>query len=252
MKAAAKTTTEVIIEAIKHGTTTFALRGCSDLWYNRLSDRARHTLLYPNTESQRGKFLKHDPDAEFRDCMHTRDGAGPTRLVFPASGFKKALMSATKDFARGSGAQVGRLVWVQGPVINIYGVPKLSCEPVVQSGMNAAPDLRTRAVLTDWAATVTINYVMPMLNETVISRLLSIAGMTIGIGDRRQELGSGCGQFELAALKDIKNIMAGGGIAQQDAAIANIGFYNQESQDLVEWFRAERIKRGQQTMTMAA
>ena len=111
--------------------------------------------------------------------------------------------------------------------------------------MNHTPDIRTRAILTDWCCSVNVKFCVPTLNAQAISRLFETAGNIIGIGDYRQEKGKGnYGQFHIDFEGESKAIMSKFGIKEQDKAIESPDFYDVETQSLYKWFVEEKQRRG--------
>ena len=90
--------------------------------------------------------------------------------------------------------------------------------------MARTPDIRTRAVMTEWACVISVSYVKPKLNQTSVVNLIAAGGITCGIGDWRQEKGSGShGQFRIVGPndKDFLRILKNGGRAAQQQALAD-------------------------------
>jgi hypothetical protein len=113
--------------------------------------------------------------------------------------------------------------------------------------MARSSDIRTRAILREWAATVSITFVSPNLNETGVANLLAAAGMVVGIGDWRPEKGKGnYGQFRIASQDDEEflRIVKSGGREAQDAALEAPTSFDQETDELLDWFDRERSLRG--------
>jgi hypothetical protein len=247
--AIAKTkSVEIEIEPMKTGVVTVWLKGRTPIICNRMAAKAMRELLAPRGKkgkAEREQTLKHDPLAEFRNSMSVRNGTGPTRVVFPSSAVKGAMMEAAKETAGTSAAQIGRLVWVEGMECDLYGVPELYMAVVRSADMNKTPDVRTRAILRDWCLRVTIQYTMPQMNEKTLLQLLANAGIIIGIGDFRQQKGKGnYGQFEIATEAQCKSAIERGGIKQQDAAILSPDCYDADTQELLSWFGEEIERRG--------
>ncbi len=164
-----------------------------------------------------------------------------------ASAFKAALKSAALDLPGASKSQIGRLTYVEGDLVSIYGVPKLLMSVVRSADMNRTPDIRTRAILTEWACRVSITFVMPLLREQAVVNLLAAAGITQGIGDWRPQKGSGSyGQFALVGIgdADFDRIVATGGRDAQMAAMAEPECYDDETEKLLSWFDVESKRRG--------
>jgi hypothetical protein len=226
-----------------------ALVGSSPLVFNRMSEKARQELLLPRgrkTAADKQASLKHDPMREFRASAYAMP-EGDALLGIMATAVKGAMRTAALDLSGTSKAQIGRLVYVQGDYVPVYGVPKLFMSVVRQAGMNHTPDIRTRAIVPEWAALVHITYVVPLLTPTNIANLLAAAGITVGIGDFRQEKGAGnYGLFAVANPDDpaFVAIREEGGREAQAAAMASPAFYDEDSEVLFTWYEDERARRG--------
>ena len=146
-----------------------------------------------------------------------------------------------------SKAQLLRLLFVPQEKISIWGVPTLGMVPVRMADINRTPDIRTRAVIRHWATKVKINYVKPVLRQEVVVKILSAAGFMGGIGDWRAGKGNGnFGTFEIVKPTDnrFKHILKTGGRQAQLEAIKTPDFYDDDSQELYEWFQEEVVRRG--------
>lgn len=240
--------TEVVIDKLGVGVATCWVRGNTPLIYNSMSAKVLHELLAPKgrkTAADKAQNLKHDPLDEYRNSVYRRTGTGPTRLVFPCGAVKSAMMNAALEIPGAKKAQIGRLVWVQGENIDVWGVPKMLMKVVRSADMNKTPDVRTRAVVAEWACKITVQFVMPTMNETAVARLLETAGLVIGFGDFRQEKGKGnYGQFSLADEKDVTGIVKVGGMKAQDAALETPEFHDAETAELFDWWLGEMKRRG--------
>lgn len=247
---ASKTKDTIAIEPIRTETLEVALVGVSPYYSHRLSPEARMELLYPKgrkTTAERKAALKHDPIKEFRDSLYTLPD-GDAYLAVKATAVKGAMMTAALDCEGVYKTQIGRLVYVEGSLLPLYGVPKLAMDDVRNSGRNNTPDIRTRAVLDTWAVVLQVTYQQPMLNAKSILNLLEAAGQTAGIGDWRPEKGKGdFGRFRVAEVDapEVLAIVAAGGREVQLRAVETPGFYDDEAERLCEWFYAEVGKRGQ-------
>lgn len=241
------------------GEVTAYIIGTSPLIFNRMAEKAKRDLLLPfgrKTAADKAQQLKHDPLAEFRASVYRNSGdSHPTRLKFPAPGFKGVLETAALEVPGAKKAQIGRLTWVTGTHVHIYGVPQLLMSVVRSADMNKTPDIRTRAILQEWCCEVTLNYVRPTLTMQAVANLLAAGGLLCGIGDFRQEKGAGnYGQFRLAQEgdEDFARIMAFGSRDAQDAALAAADPYDEETAELLIWYTAEIERRGRQNQLKAA
>lgn len=248
---AATKSTEITVMEIERGRVEFMVLGNSPLICNAMSAKARQQLLLPpprKNAAEKASTLKHQPIDEFRSSMYfARDPDSPTRIVVKATAFKGALMSAALDLPGTSKAQIGRLAYVEGDEIPIYGVPELMMSVTRSADINKTPDVRTRAILPRWAAKISVQFTKPILKEQAIVNLIAAAGITQGIGDWRVQKGSGnYGQFSLVEPDDkaFKYVLETGGKDAQDAAIADPICYDSETEELLSWFDAEVKRRG--------
>ena len=234
---------EITVQKINAGRATLYMLGKTPLVFNSMSAKTKQGFLLPappKNRAQRITTLKHDPLEEYRDSPYRSKGDdGPTRIIFPSVGIKDALRSAAVDIAGATKAQIGRLTFIESVMTSIYGVPQMYMAVVRQAGITRAPDIRTRAIIPEWAAEVTFQYVTPQLTGDNVAALFGAAGMFIGIGDGRPEKGKmNFGQFEIVAPDhpDYVRILSTGGIAEQDAALESPGFYDLETEELYGWF----------------
>lgn len=249
----ARTTTakaeEISILEISQGTASFALIGTSPLIFNRMATKAQRELLMPKgrkNAAERAANLKHNPLEEYRNSVNRNKGdEAATRLCMPAPAFKGAMMTAALDLPGTKKTEIGRLVWVQGTAVDVYGVPELFMTPVRSADIGHTPDIRTRAIIPEWACVVTVNFVRPKLNVQSIARLMAAGGIIAGVGDFRQEKGKGSyGQFSAVELdnEEFRRIVAAGGREVQDAALAEPRCYDEETEELLSWFTGEVLK----------
>lgn len=250
MAAKKSTPSDTISEilTVTTGEIVCCLLGTSPLILNRMSEKAKHELLMPRgrkTASEKATTLKHDPIEEFRASPYTLS-SGPTLLAHKATAFKKAICAAALDMPGAKKAQIGRLTFVEGEYVSIYGVPKLHMAITRSADMNKTPDVRSRATVPEWACVVRVRYVQPLIRHQAVVNLLAAAGITMGVGDWRQEKGSGSyGQFKVVDKQDetFARILDTGGREAQVEAMANPVCYDDETTELLDWFRDERTRR---------
>lgn len=247
----AKADAGVAILPISQGEASFAVVGTTPLLFNRMAEKAKRALLLGGTKmtaADKAANLKHSPVDEFRASVYRNKGDGcATRLALPAPAFKGAMATAALDLPGTKKTEIGRLVWVKGTTVDLYGVPELFMSVVRSADMNRTPDIRTRAIVPIWACTVTVHFVQPKLTWAAIGNLMAAAGVIAGIGDFRQEKGKGnFGQFRCADADDaeFQRIVAAGGREVQDEALANYRCYDDETQELLDWYSAEVIRLG--------
>jgi len=249
--ATSKTTnTTLDITSLDVGTVEFCILGKTPLIHNRMSEKARRELLMPKgkkTAAQKKQSLKHNPFEEFAASPYVDIGDGPTYITFLATAFKAAIRGAGIDVPGATKAQLGRLMWVEGERLPVYGTPRLFMAITRNSDINKTPDVRTRAIMPEWACRVTVSFVKPILNVKTVGNLLAGAGLIRGVGDWRTEKGSGnYGQFEVVDENndDFVRICREYGRDHQIEAINNPVCYDHESEDLLDWWRSEAEERG--------
>lgn len=242
---------EIVIMEVTKGQMDFCVLGTSPLILNRMSQKVWFELLAPKgrkTAAEKASNLKHDPIKEFRDSVYRmEDPNAPTVLAFMPSAFKKAIGTAALDMPGAKKAQIGRLVYVQGEMLPIFGVPRLVMSITRSADMNRTPDVRTRAILPEWACRLSIVFTKPILREQSIANLLAAAGFQSGIGDWRQEKGSGSyGSFKLVSADDpdFIRITKSQARAAQQKALDNPEPYNTETSEMLRWFSVEIKRRG--------
>lgn len=251
MAKSAKQETSIDIIKIQNDTIKFCVLGSTPLILNRMSEKVMRELLMPKgkkTSAEKSSSLKHNPMQEFRDSPYIDENDdAPTYLQHLASAFKGAIKSAALDLPGASKSQIGRLTWVNGERISIYGIPQIFCSVTRSADINRTPDVRTRSIVPKWAAYVSVSFVTPLLREQGVANLMASAGITQGVGDWRPGKGSGTyGQFELVSEdnKEFKHLLKNGGRKVQMAAMQSPDPYDRETEELLEWFREESKVRG--------
>lgn len=228
-----------------------AIVGVTPFICNAMSAKVRQDLLMPpkkKNKTERETTLKHDPLAEFRRSpYYTKSEDDPTLIICPAGAVKNAIASAALDVPGAKKTEIGRLSWIVGRDLPLYGLPEIFCSVVRNSDMARTPDVRTRAILPEWAMTFTIQYVVPNLTHTAIANLLEAAGLVCGLGDWRQQKGKGnYGQFRVTTLDDpeLRRIMKVGGHAAQSTAMEAPIPHDNETRELLDWYESEANRRG--------
>jgi hypothetical protein len=241
-------TTEINIERIAMGRIKVILLGSTPLIMHRFSHKAWHELLLPaakKNSAAKAADLKHDPLQEFRQCCYVnRDPNEPTLLHYPSGAFSKAIASAALDIPGAKKSQILRLVSIASTQINLYGVPMLGMDMVRSSDMAHTPDVRTRAYLPEWTASVEIEFVRTLIGEQQIVNLLAAAGVIVGVGDYRPQKGGQFGKF-MTAAEDDPNVLRiqQQGRAAQEAALESPAFFNEDAAELYGWFQDEVARR---------
>lgn len=261
MKTAQKGKSEDSLDILELqvGRLLVCILGTTPVFMNRMSEKVQHELLFPAAKKNaaaRASSLKHSPMDEFRASPYTsEDPTCPTLITFPSSGFKGAMKTAALDLPGSSKAQIGRLVWVEGERVPIYGIPKLAMSVVRCKDINRTPDVRTRAVIPEWACFLAVRYASPILKERAVANLLAASGQIAGIGDWRPEKGSGSyGQFRLVDEDDadFQRIISTGVRDTQVEAMTEPEYFDRETAELMEWYTGEVSRRGFKPTPVAA
>lgn len=237
------------IQPIKQGKISVCLLGVAPLYHHAMAEKAWRVLLLGGTKknaAEKAATIKHVPIDEYRNSCYVTDES-ETRIAMPAPAFKGVLRTAALDTPGTKRTEIGRLCWVEGIAVGIYGIPELAMSIVRSADMARTPDVRTRAVMREWACEITISFVEPNLSASSIVNLLSHGGSSCGIGDWRQEKGSGSyGRFQIvnADHPDFVRVKAQGGRAAQIEALENPGFYDAQSEEMFAWHEGEVAKKG--------
>lgn len=235
---------------MNRGKIDFCILGSTPMICARVSQKAMHELLMPKgrkTAAEKAGNLKHIPREEFRAAPYLLpDDDAPTYLACLAAAFKKAIAGAALDMPGSSKAQMGRLLWVEGERLPLYGDPKLFMAIVRNSDINRTSTVRTRCIVPEWATKITVSFMQPIIKATTVANLLAAAGYIQGIGDWRPQKGSGTyGQFTIVSEKDkeYQRRLKVGRKAQMAAMDIPIA-YDDEAADLLAWFDTEAKARG--------
>jgi hypothetical protein len=230
-------------------TVKLYLLGTSALVMNRMPAKAKQQLLAPGrslNKAARESQLKHNPPAEYRDSVYRcRDDGAPTLVHMPKGAFKKAIAQAAIDTPGATKAEIGRLVKIIDPTVHIFGTPYLYMDVVRQAGIAKTPDIRTRAMFPEWAASIEVQFIKDKIREIDIVNLVSNSGTICGIGDGRTEKGTyDFGSYELVSPNDSRWLtIAKQGRKVQLAALQNPEPIDEDTSELFGWFEQEMVRR---------
>lgn len=239
-----------IMEVLR-GSIDFCILGTSPFICNRMSEKVKQELLAPKgkkTAADKASTMKHNPLREFRDSPYViKNPSAPTLIAILPTSFKQAMGTAALDTPGAKRAQIERLVSVNWAMQPMYGIPQLFMSVTRSADMNRTPDVRTRAIIPEWACKLHVSFASPILRNQSIINLVAAAGMNSGVGDWRQEKGSGSyGSFKIVAADDPdwNRIVKTGGRKAQEEALANPIAYDEETESLMAWFDVEVKRRG--------
>lgn len=236
------------IQELLTGECKVPILGTSPLIMNAMHGKTAHGLVLPPPKGSRNKDVKHVPMEEFEQSMHMiQDLGAPTAVCIPATAFKGAMCTAALELPDTKKAQIGRLTWVDGYRVPIWGVPQIYMARVVQAGPGHTPDIRTRAIFPEWASLVPVRFVKPHLNQTTIANLLQAGGLIAGVGDGRQEKGKlSFGQFRVVSPsdKDFLHLIKAQGRAEQMKAMEAPECFDEPTAEILTWYAEECTRRG--------
>ena len=248
---ATKTQDRVELTQLTQKTIQLCILGKSPLICNRMSEKVKGELLLPKgkkTAAEKAGNLKHKPLEEFRNSPYlNRDPEGATYIEMLSSMIKKGMMTGALETPGAKKAQIGRLVYVENDRIPIFGIPKIFLSVTRSADFAKTPDVRTRAILPEWASIVNVRYITPTLNDQMIVNLLNAAGMVSGLGDWRIEKGSGnYGTFQIANPDDPRflKVVSEGNRESQIKAMEDPEAYDHETEELLGWYDVEVGRRG--------
>lgn len=235
---------------------TFYLLGETPLIMNRMSEKAKRQLLLPKSRKRvadRGGELKHVPIDEYRASVHAKNVPvdGEPMLFMPTPCVKGAIATASLDYPGTRKTEIERLVFLPETSVPIWGIPQLHMGIVRSADINKTPDVRTRAIIPQWATRVRVRWMRPLVEDFVIQDLIGLAGITNGIGDFRQQKGKGSfGCWTLTGPNDTDKArwetwQALTQITHEDqaAAIESPEFYDEQTAELFDWFVEETANR---------
>lgn len=186
---------ELLLKTIK-----IKIKGSSPLIMHKFSEKQQKQIADKQQGKAKNAKAPKDPKAEYEASIYYIPGSKKKKYGFPASGFKKAAVSAcryvdgiTMTHAKGAFHVLGDLV-----EIKIKGKPIMREDTVRIGGFGKkVADLRYRPEFQDWTCELLIRYNASALSPAQIAHLINVAGFSIGIGDWRPEKEGSFGMFEV-------------------------------------------------------
>jgi len=203
-KAKAADSEQISIPPLETQTLLLTVRGLTPLIVHKFSDKSRKQMADAQSGAPRHKKAPKVPEEEFKGCLYVIDEKKGI-YGFPASGFKKAIVSACR-FAEGiSMSKAYGALHVLGDILPIKGSKPKMREDIVRVGKFGAKtaDIRYRPEFEEgWKIDLKILYNSRIINKQTIAHLLNIAGFSVGIGEWRPEKSGQYGMFEVASKVD--------------------------------------------------
>jgi len=120
---------------------------------------------------------------------------------FPATGFKKAMVSACRYAEGFSMTKAYGAFHILGDLVEIKGAKPVMRTDVVRIGNfgKKTADIRYRGEFKDWKIDLRILYNARVVSKQMLAHLLNLAGFAVGVGEWRPEKGGQFGMFEVAS-----------------------------------------------------
>lgn len=238
------------IAEMKIGHLKAHLLGTTPLIMHRADQKVLQELALPSEKKNRAGLastLKHDLIGEYRGSIYiNRDHHNaPTAIHFPSNAFSKTIADAALDIPGVAKAQIQRLASCATVNVAVYGIPRVFICMVRLSDAKRTPDIRSRALFTEWCCTISIKFSSTLLKEGQIANLLSAAGQICGIGDWRPQRGGSYGQWSLVNEDnaDLRQLMKHCGKKAQIEAIKRPVCADEDSEMLLDWYEKECKRR---------
>jgi len=192
---------KVNIERPVRKTIKLTIIGETELHVHRLGKKAKEELDNTAEGKKARKRKPRNYQEEFMDSIHFTDGKGheveppkkitrQTHFGFPASGLKKAMVSAARHFNNITMTEMKQVFHVENYMIEINGKPEMEGYWRRIGGRGpgtGTPDWGIRAVFKEWSADVYIKYIEGLITPESIANLLDMAGFCVGLGEDRPE-----------------------------------------------------------------
>ena len=211
---AKKAETKIVeIHALNRKQLTVNIVGDTPLFVHRLPAKLKIEFEARNSGKSIPKNKVRDRQLEFCESLYWLDKAGNEIVAkndvakhkywgFPASGFKKAAISACRAFKGIKMTEMRGSFHVNGRYVMIEGSPRIQqeqgCDGIwVREGGKGpgtgTPNIRYRAEFPVWKAKLNITYNGNMISAEQIYNLFNTAGFSVGVGEDRPDKSGGTG-----------------------------------------------------------
>lgn len=183
------------IEALNEVKIKIPIVGITPLITHRFSQKAIRMIEETQAGKKRAKAPR-DPQLEFEGASYWRMEEDESFTYgFPTLGFKKAAVSAGRNFAGVKMTELRQAMFFIHDILDSAdGIPLTRIEAdeprmrtdTVRIGAGVA-DLRYRPEFSPWKATLTILTFPSMISADSVMHLVAAAGKTVGVGEWRPE-----------------------------------------------------------------
>jgi len=210
----AKKVTQIVeIHALNRKQLTVNIVGDTPLFVHRLPAKLKIEFEARNEGKAMPKKKIRDRQQEFCESLYWLNKNGDEIIAkkdvkthkywgFPASGFKKAAVSACRAFKGIKMTEMRGSFHVNGRYVMIEGSPRIQqeqgCDGIwVREGGKGpgtgTPNIRYRAEYPTWKAKLNITYNANMISAEQIYNLFNTAGFSVGVGEDRPDKSGGTG-----------------------------------------------------------
>lgn len=197
---------EIVIKRLGRSMAEIKIEGTAPLIVNRFDEKSRQMM----EDAQQGKARVREPknpDQCFDRSLYHLPG---DRYGFPATGFKSAVVSATRYFTNKklTSTALRQQILVVGEgsdqLVEIDGIPKMRVDTVRNA--TGVADIRYRGEFWPWRASLKIVFIRGMFDVESLIALVDAAGLG-GIGEwRPASKKSTSGMFGTWAVVDDQDV----------------------------------------------
>lgn len=192
---------QVLVKPMRQAVITVEIKGISSLVLKQWSRPSIEAMERTHAGDKTKDRSPRDPEAESAAATYR---LSDNRVGIKATAFKKAMVEATDKALGLPKTLVRRGLFVQpdeGMLVAIKTPGVEMRQDTVRVGMKGA-DLRYRPEMTEWGATLRIEYDQDILTAESVVNLLNRAGFGVGVGEYRPEKNGLWGRFRVVGSDD--------------------------------------------------
>lgn len=188
--------------------------GITPLLVHNFGAKAIKQILDKQIGAPKTARPKKDPFQEFMESLYVIDSKRvpkgrleigqswkyvPDTFGFPASGFKKAMVTACSFVEAIPKTRVRGLVHIHGDLLPIKYSKLVNRQDTVRIGNfgSKTADIRFRGEFHDWSIKLRISYNKNAITPAQIAMLINNAGFSVGVGEWRPEKDGSHGTFAI-------------------------------------------------------
>jgi hypothetical protein len=196
-------TRKIAIPEFRRAYIEAKIQGLTPLICHRYSEAEREKMEAAQQGAAKTKKPPREPDREFQEAQYRLQDGGHG---FPAIGIKKAMVLAGQRFGDEKGTELYGAFTIPGEFLRleIAAEPRMRADRVVLSGASRTASIAYRPEYWPWAITVPIAFNATFISLDQIVNLLTMAGMSVGIGDWRVDKKGNFGTWEVADVRALE------------------------------------------------